>query len=118
MTSSGATAPRSTRPLAVCDATGVFVGYASLFNKRDQAGDIVMPGAFKESLRQRGAQGIRMLFQHNPAEPVGTWIDIEEDGKGLQVRGRLTRLIHAKKPDFCVISAILRASHGPVDRVD
>ena len=53
MTTSGATAPRSMRPLAVCDATGVFVGYASLFNKRDQAGDIVMPGAFKDSLGTR-----------------------------------------------------------------
>jgi HK97 family phage prohead protease len=73
----------------VLDAHGVFVGYASLFNRRDGAGDIVMPGAFKDSLKLRGPQGIRMLFQHDPAEPVGTWIDIVEDDKGLQVRGRL-----------------------------
>ena len=84
-----ASAPRSMRPLAIADAHGVFVGYASLFNRRDAAGDIVMPGAFRESLKQRGPQGIRMLFQHNPAEPVGSWIDIEENEKGLHVRGRL-----------------------------
>jgi HK97 family phage prohead protease len=89
MTTQRAAAPRSTRPLAVLDAHGVFVGYASLFNRRDQAGDIVMPGAFAASLKLRGPQGIRMLFQHNPAEPVGTWIDVEEDEKGLHVRGRL-----------------------------
>jgi HK97 family phage prohead protease len=89
MTTQRSTGPRSMRPLAVLDATGVFVGYASLFNRRDGAGDVVMPGAFKESLKARGAQGIRMLFQHNPSEPVGSWIDIEEDAKGLQVRGRL-----------------------------
>jgi len=89
MTTTRASAQRSMRPLAVLDATGVFVGYASLFNQKDAAGDIVMPGAFAESLKRRGAQGIRMLFQHNPAEPVGAWIDIEEDAKGLYVRGRL-----------------------------
>jgi HK97 family phage prohead protease len=84
-----ATAPRSTRPLAVLDSHGVFVGYASLFNRRDGEGDIVMPGAFRDSLSLRGTGGIRMLFQHDPKEPVGTWIDIEEDAKGLRVRGRL-----------------------------
>jgi uncharacterized protein len=89
MTTQRITVPRSMRPLAVLDATGVFVGYASLFNRRDAAGDVVMPGAFKESLKARGTHGIRMLFQHNPSEPVGSWIDIEEDGKGLHVRGRL-----------------------------
>jgi len=91
MATTRASAPRSMRPLAVLDAHGVFVGYASLFNRRDAMGDIVMPGAFAESLKRRGAQGIRMLFQHNPAEPVGSWIDIEEDDKGLHVRGRLNQ---------------------------
>jgi uncharacterized protein len=86
-----ASAPRSTRPLAVLDAKGVFVGYASLFNRRDGAGDIVMPGAFRASLMRRGADGIRMLFQHNPAEPVGIWLDIAEDERGLRVRGRLNQ---------------------------
>src|SRR5690348_9060934 len=86
-----ASAPRSTRPLAVLDAKGVFVGYASLFNRRDGAGDIVMPGAFRASLMRRGADGIRMLFQHNPAEPVGIWLDIAEDDRGLRVRGRLNQ---------------------------
>jgi hypothetical protein len=35
--------------------------------------------------------GIRMLFQHDPAEPVGAWIDIAENERGLVVRGRLNR---------------------------
>ena len=38
-------APACMRPLAVLDRHGVFVGYASLFNRRDAAGDVVMPGA-------------------------------------------------------------------------
>ncbi len=68
---------------------GSFEGYASLFNRPDLGGDIVLPGAFHDSLRQRGARGIRMLYQHDPAEPVGAWTDITEDARGLFVRGRL-----------------------------
>lgn len=77
------------RPLAAVSGTGVFVGYASLFGKRDGAGDIMMPGAFANSLSTKGPASIRMLFQHDPAEPVGTWLDMRETGKGLYVEGRL-----------------------------
>ena len=80
---------RLARPLAAFAGTGVFVGYASLFGKRDGAGDIMMPGAFAPSLASKGAAGIRMLFQHDPAEPVGAWIDMRETAKGLYVEGRL-----------------------------
>ena len=82
-------APARPRPLSVASDTGVFVGYASLFGVRDAQGDVVMPGAFRDSLMKRGIAGIRMLFQHDPAEPVGSWIDIAEDARGLAVRGRL-----------------------------
>jgi uncharacterized protein len=78
-------------PLSAAPGTGVFTGYASLFNKRDGAGDIVMPGAFADTLKKRVADNIRMLFQHDPAEPVGTWIDIHETERGLFVRGRLNK---------------------------
>ncbi|MDQ0324531.1 HK97 family phage prohead protease [Rhodopseudomonas julia] len=71
-------------------ADGRFSGYASLFGRRDMAGDMVMPGAFASSLKARGAAGIRMLFQHDPAEPIGVWEEIAEDRRGLFVRGRLT----------------------------
>jgi HK97 family phage prohead protease len=74
-------------PVAV--GTGVFEGYASLFGKRDQQGDVVMAGAFAQSLHSKGPENIRMLFQHNPAEPVGTWVELVERPRGLWVRGRL-----------------------------
>lgn len=77
------------RPLAACPGTGVFVGYASLFGQRDTAGDVVLPGAFAQSLRRKGPGDIRMLFQHDPAEPIGTWIDMHENERGLHVRGRI-----------------------------
>jgi uncharacterized protein len=71
--------------------SGVFAGYASLFGKRDQQGDIVQAGAFAASLKWRGVEGIRMLFQHSPAEPVGTWIELRETPRGLYVLGRLDK---------------------------
>jgi HK97 family phage prohead protease len=30
-----------------------------------------------------------MLFQHDPAEPVGIWLELREDFRGLWARGRL-----------------------------
>jgi hypothetical protein len=68
---------------------GAVEGYASLFGEVDQARDMVMPGAFARTLAQRGVRKIPMLFQHNPAEPIGVWLSIEEDHRGLFARGRL-----------------------------
>ena len=70
---------------------GVFSGYASLFGRMDLGKDIVERGAFAKSLASRGAAGIRMLFQHDPKEPIGAWTEIREDARGLFVRGRLDR---------------------------
>lgn len=64
-------------------------GYASLFAIPDLSGDRVQRGAFSASLHDRGAKGVRMLFQHNASEPVGVWDEMYEDAKGLFVRGRL-----------------------------
>ncbi|WP_240232896.1 HK97 family phage prohead protease [Devosia lacusdianchii] len=70
------------------DGDGRFSGYASVFNRVDAGGDIVMPGAFAKSLTKRRDR-IRLLFQHDPKEPVGTWEAIGEDSHGLFVAGRL-----------------------------
>ena len=71
------------------DPDGTFSGYASLFNTEDMGRDIVLPGAFRDSLRERGPAGIKLLYQHNPAEPIGIWESLKEDSRGLHVRGRL-----------------------------
>lgn len=72
---------------------GVFEGYASLFNREDLGHDVIAPGAFRESLKNRGSARIKMLFQHDPAEPIGAWDEIREDARGLYVRGRLTTAV-------------------------
>ena len=65
-------------------------GYASLFNVPDLSGDRVLIGAFHRSLKTRGAAGIRMLWNHDPGEPIGVWTGAVEDGHGLYVEGHLT----------------------------
>ncbi|MGE3150603.1 MAG: HK97 family phage prohead protease [Pseudorhodoplanes sp.] len=77
----------STFPTDVRD--GTFEGYASLFDVMDQSGDIVRPGAFRSSLRRRGVGNVKLLYQHDAREPIGLWLDIREDGRGLFVRGRV-----------------------------
>lgn len=77
------------RPRAAIHADGSVEGYASLFGEIDQARDMVMPGAFARTLALRGVRRIPMLFQHDPAEPIGIWTEISEDWRGLRVRGRL-----------------------------
>ena len=76
-------------PRTTIDADGTVEGYASLFGEVDQARDMVMRGAFAETLRLRGIHRIPMLFQHDPSEPVGIWLELREDHRGLYARGRL-----------------------------
>ena len=76
-------------PRTTIDADGTVEGYASLFGEIDQARDMVMRGAFALTLAQRGVHRIPMLFQHDPSEPVGVWLELREDHRGLFARGRL-----------------------------
>lgn len=70
------------------DEEGRFSGYASIFSRIDSGGDIVQPGAFAKSLAKRRGR-IRLLFQHDPKEPVGIWEELREDAHGLFAAGRL-----------------------------
>jgi HK97 family phage prohead protease len=72
---------------------GTFEGYGSIFGNVDSYGEVVMPGAFTASLvagRQRGST-VKMLWQHDPSQPIGIWQDLAEDAKGLYVKGKLLK---------------------------
>jgi HK97 family phage prohead protease len=64
-------------------------GYASLWGVADLNRDVVARGAFAESLARTGAEGVRMLHQHEGRAVVGVWDRIAEDDRGLFVRGRI-----------------------------
>ncbi len=82
-------APMPSASRVALSQDGVIEGYASLFGELDQARDMMMPGAFAQTLRQRGLRKIPMLFQHDPSEPVGIWLELREDFRGLWARGKL-----------------------------
>jgi hypothetical protein len=71
--------------------TGVFEGYASVFDVVDSMNDAIAPSAFKDSLILAKQQGRLppLLWQHDIAEPIGAWRDMYEDGHGLFVKGEL-----------------------------
>lgn len=77
------------RPRTTIAPDGTIEGYASLFGEIDASRDMVLPGAFTGTLKRRGLRRIPMLFQHDPAEPVGIWLDLREDHRGLYARGKL-----------------------------
>lgn len=62
-------------------------GYASLWGVADLNGDVVHCGAFADSLAKTGAEGVRMLWQHDGREVIGRWERIAEDERGLFVEG-------------------------------
>lgn len=80
---------RASLAFARVDEEGVFEGYASLFNIADLGGDVIMPGAFAQSLRRQGATNVKLLWQHDAKQPIGAWTSLVEDGRGLKARGRL-----------------------------
>ncbi|HGU6173200.1 TPA: HK97 family phage prohead protease [Escherichia coli] len=69
------------------DEQGIFEGYAAVFGNVDLGGDIIEPGAFKKTLQENPRMPI--LWQHNPAEPIGVTLEAYEDGRGLKVKGQL-----------------------------
>jgi HK97 family phage prohead protease len=65
-------------------------GYAAVFNNKDLGGDVILPGAFADSLRTHGLPLI--LFQHKVEDvPVGTCVDAKEDRRGLHITAELPK---------------------------
>jgi len=71
------------------DGAGVFEGYASTFRNVDLQGDIVQPGAFARTIKEK--KGVfPVLMAHDSGQVVGYGTHAEEDRKGLKVTGEFT----------------------------
>ena len=68
---------------------GEFSGYASTFGNKDRDGDIINKGAFIKSLSEVPASSVKLLWQHDPKQPIGQPLSIKEDEHGLLVEGKL-----------------------------
>lgn len=65
-----------------------FAGYAAIFNRIDQGGDVIRPGAFG-SLQE--GQDLPLLWQHNQNKRIGCVTYAKEDDRGLRVIGYLSK---------------------------
>ena len=84
---------------------GSFEGYASLFGLPDLGNDIVVSGAFRDSIAKRGALGVKMLWSHDPAQPIGVWDFMKEDQRGLYVRGRLDLAVAKARETYALMKS-------------
>jgi len=94
------------KELTVRDGTKI-EGYASLFGACDQGGDVVQKGAYATSLKALKAAGrsVKMLWQHDPAQPIGIWDEVREDARGLFVKGRLLETVEKGREAAALIEA-------------
>jgi len=67
---------------------GYFSGYAAIFGSPDAQGEIILPGAFAESLRARDV--VSLLWNHDSTQPIGV-ARCAEDDRGLVVFGYLNQ---------------------------
>jgi HK97 family phage prohead protease len=81
---------------AAGDSEGTFSGYGAIFGNIDAHGDMIVPGAFADSLTERKAAGrqVPMHLMHRlfggDGLPVGIWTTVQEDDKGLKVEGKIS----------------------------
>jgi HK97 family phage prohead protease len=73
---------------------GQFEAYASVFGNKDSYGDVVVPGAFADTLEQwkSGDALLPLLFGHNMSDPdfnLGYVEDAKEDDHGLLTKNQL-----------------------------
>jgi len=82
----------------VDDKEMLFEGYGAVFGNVDNGGDMIVKGAFRDTIREAKATGAwpAMLSQHggmglsaDDMTPIGIWVDMEEDEKGLFMKGKL-----------------------------
>lgn len=73
------------------DEKGKFTGYGSVFGELDSYRDIVVKGAFKNTLARfkELKRKVPMLWQHNSRQPMGVYTDVKEDSYGLFVEGEI-----------------------------
>lgn len=97
---------RLSEDLSVTDGA-VIEGYASVFGKCDQGGDVVATGAYGASLDalRKAGRRVKMLWQHDPAEVIGVWDEIREDARGLYVKGRLLPEVARAREAAALIAA-------------
>jgi len=70
---------------------GLLTGHASKFWVADSYAEAVAPGAFVETIAQRGPQGAnRILLRYEHEHTIGTHTKMAEDAAGLAIEGHVS----------------------------
>jgi HK97 family phage prohead protease len=104
--------PLETRFIGEDAAQGIISGYASVWagqpgGEVDSYGDQIARNAFSATLAEHKAAGTMppMLWSHDPSRPVGKWVEVREDDRGLFVVGQLNLQTDAGKEAFAHLQA-------------
>lgn len=84
------------------DKKGFFSGYASVFGVIDNHDDIILQGAFSETLEN---PEIKLLWQHRAEEPIGVFTHLEEDEEGLYVEGQLLLEVERAREAYALLKS-------------
>ena len=76
------------------ETTFMVSGYASVFGNKDSHGDIVMPGAFAEAIKDYNEhyakyRPLPLLKNHNQDKQIGKITMLREDAKGLYMEAEM-----------------------------
>lgn len=69
------------------EAPGKFSGFASVFNVVDEHGDMILPGAFADSIDNGST--VKLLWQHDHTMPIGLIHKLVESEHGLYIEGEI-----------------------------
>lgn len=85
-----------------------FTGYASVFGGVDSYGDTIIKGAYEYTLKKNGKP--KMFAQHESyGLPIGKWVSVKEDDKGLLVEGEFTAGMSKAQDAYAALK------HGTID---
>ncbi len=79
--------------------TGTFTCYGNVKHVIDHVKDRAVDGCYQKSIDNHLANGTmpKMLWSHNPTLlPVGKWMTMEEDEKGLKLTGKISKTTDGK----------------------
>ncbi|CEI85185.1 HK97 family phage prohead protease [Ehrlichia minasensis] len=81
--------------------SGTFSGYASVFNVIDRQKHVILPGAFSNTIKNFNK--VKLLWQHNSAEPIGNITNMTENTIGLHITANLLLDIQKGKEAYLML---------------
>ena len=95
----------STKEMQITDdgEFGYFKGYAITWDNIDRAREVAVKGCFAESLKDN--PHVKMQWQHDYADLIGSYTKLEEDDTGLYCEGRINLATARGKEAYALLKA-------------